>query len=330
MALHKEFLNFEDLILSMKTYDETNLIKYFEDTFKELSTKEGISNLMFADYLNIPMFISNKLFSIFDKDDDNFLNLSEFCEGFTSLYGCNYNELTKIIFDLCDFDHDHKIFKKDIKLILFYLSENTDQYQTMSTIHEILKQSFNKKNDYLSYSEFVDLIESKNSDIFIIILIFLFKRKPFTSEILKFYKVEGAKKNRLKNTLDKIKKLENTKLVIPSKNSILFITPNIYLNICKLNKPVVNEEEVEELEIFSDWTEEIPDEIEEKDKKAQTSIPFSLEFKINIGNRPENKIRRVSIFCLQNNYVNLKKQFPGSGTDSETKDMVYKYIMFLD
>jgi len=119
---------------------------------KECDKKLGISKLTFIDYMKMPLLISEKLFTAFDKNLDGYLNLSEFSEGLCNLYMGSFEETLKIIFELCDFDKDGKISGGDVKLLLSYLplkteGENCYKYQmkSLDEIENIIKISFKGK-----------------------------------------------------------------------------------------------------------------------------------------------------------------------------------------
>ena len=74
----KNFVNFYELIDNYKLteYEEAfNL--YIEELWKDLSAesidvKKGVSREIFLYYYDIPRLINQHIFTIFDKDKDNF------------------------------------------------------------------------------------------------------------------------------------------------------------------------------------------------------------------------------------------------------------------
>jgi Ca2+-binding EF-hand superfamily protein len=58
---------------------------------------------------------------VFDTNNDNFINDSEFIEGMIKMFTGSYEKLSNLIFDIYDFDEDGKICREDIRIILSYL-----------------------------------------------------------------------------------------------------------------------------------------------------------------------------------------------------------------
>ena len=83
--------------------------------------------MIFFDYIKLPIFIEEKVFNVFDKDKDNFLNQKEFIYGMNRLYNGNFDETLKLIFEILDFNHDEYIEKDDVKMILGLLPLKTDK-----------------------------------------------------------------------------------------------------------------------------------------------------------------------------------------------------------
>ena len=100
--------------------------KYLHDVFLDLSTQSQqknikyISRLIFYDYIKLPIFISDKLFNSFKNHIKDGLLEIEFISGFYELYMGNFEQTTKIIFNLLDFNKDSIIQKDDVKLFLAY------------------------------------------------------------------------------------------------------------------------------------------------------------------------------------------------------------------
>ena len=69
----------------------------------------------------MPIFISDKLFNSFKNHCKGGLLEKEFVNGFYYLYMGTFEETTKIIFNLLDFDKDSYVKKEDVKLFLAHL-----------------------------------------------------------------------------------------------------------------------------------------------------------------------------------------------------------------
>jgi len=193
MVEEKEFIDFNEIKKIISVENEELFLIYLKEIYKDLADrdetnrKKGIMKIIFLDYLKLPMFISEKLFSVFDEDKDGFLNSKEFILGMNKLYNGSYQDTIKLIFDILDFNHDGYIEKDDAKMILSLLPLKTDkskveykyQMQSLEEITEIINGTFGKSKK-LNLEEFQKTVENHKSDIFIQIICFLYQKKPFT------------------------------------------------------------------------------------------------------------------------------------------------------
>ena len=101
--------------------------KYLHEVFQDISTTSEqkkikyISRFIFHDYIKLSIFISDKLFDSFKNHIKEGLIETEFVSGFYQLYMGSFEETTKIIFNLLDFDKDSYVQKEDVKLFLAHL-----------------------------------------------------------------------------------------------------------------------------------------------------------------------------------------------------------------
>jgi len=120
----EDFIDFQNIRKSFKIHDNKLFSIYLREIFKDLSfraesdKKLGVSKITFIDYMKLPIFISDKLFSSFDKDNDEYLSYKEFSTGLFNLYFGNFEETLSTIFDVYDFDKDGKIVEGDVRLLL--------------------------------------------------------------------------------------------------------------------------------------------------------------------------------------------------------------------
>ena len=189
----KEFIDFNEIKKIISVENEELFLVYLKEIYKDLADrneenrKKGIMKIVFFDYLKLPMFISDKVFTVFDEDKDGFLSSKEFILGMNKLYNGSYQDTIKLIFDILDFNHDGSIEKDDAKTILCMLPLKTDrskveykyQMQSLEEIGEIINSTFGKSKK-LNLDEFKNMVEKHKSDIFIQIICFLYQKKPFT------------------------------------------------------------------------------------------------------------------------------------------------------
>jgi hypothetical protein len=117
MVEDKEFVDFDTLRTLIEIEDENLFETYLKELYKDLcdraesSKKQGIGKVTFYDYMKLQVFISEKLFTSMDKDNDGYLSSKEFLDGMMSLYFGSFKETVKVIFNLFDFDKDGQINK---------------------------------------------------------------------------------------------------------------------------------------------------------------------------------------------------------------------------
>ena len=189
----KEYIDFNEIKKYAHIENDELFLLYLKEVYKDLADrdesnkKKGIMKMIFLDYLKLPIFISEKVFAVFDSDKDGFLNLKEFIFGMNTLYNGTFDDSVKLIFDLLDFNHDGLIEKDDVVLVLSLLPVKTDrhkieykyQMETLEEIHEIINSTFGSKK-VLKLNEFQEIVEKRKSDVFLQILCYLYQKKPFS------------------------------------------------------------------------------------------------------------------------------------------------------
>jgi hypothetical protein len=153
----------------------------------------------------LPGLICDRLFSVFDVNKNDYLDLSEFTEGMTTLFSEGFLNLAKFIFDFYDFDKNGKISREDVRVVLSYIPLKSDKYsqlklkyeqeefkdrvESQDELHILLEKSF-KKNDTLDFKLFQDVIQNVSSEIFLYILIFIMDKSPFSKKTLNEFKAK--------------------------------------------------------------------------------------------------------------------------------------------
>ena len=142
--------------------------------------------------------MSDRLFSVFDLNKNNFIEINEFITGMIILFYEDFEENSKFIFNFYDFDRDGKISKEDIRTVLSYITLNegeiSDEYhityktrvKSQEDLFNIIELCFkDEKSDYIDYQKFIYIVENINSDVYLMLLLFLYQKKPFTKANLK-------------------------------------------------------------------------------------------------------------------------------------------------
>ena len=178
---------------------------------------KGIPKLLFNKYYNLPGIIGDRLFGVFDTNNDGVLEFKEFIKGMKLLFCGNYEQSLHFIFDFYDFDHNGKINKEDIRVVLSYitLADSPDikspginlsynnRVNSQEELYNILIKCFDKNEIYeMDFDDFKKTVENINSDIYLLILLFILENKPFTKKNLDSYKQNSKHSSKNQVTLN--------------------------------------------------------------------------------------------------------------------------------
>lgn len=70
--------------------------------------------------------LGERFFSVMDLNQDNYVDHREFLTGLLRIYCSTFEQRTKFVFDIYDFDNDGQISKEDISAILSYMPVTKD------------------------------------------------------------------------------------------------------------------------------------------------------------------------------------------------------------
>ena len=319
--IQQDFVTFELIQDTLGLKNPILFTKYLKEVFNDLSNtidKEGrkyLTRMTFFDYIKLPIFIAEKLFSSFSVTSKAGLTESEFVNGFFKLYMGNFEETTGVIFNLLDFDKDGKINKEDAKIILSYLPINEikdeksnkndlvnkifgQQLKSLDEIDNIVSEAFDKYGGQIDITQFTEIVTEKHSEIFLQILCFLYQQIPFGSKNIEVFKKNY---NLTENEYEKIstnfrrsKKAGSIKIKTPKFGSLLSPAGNFLKQFNR--KFSLNEDAIERSTLSSSGKD---NQVEEnKGKESTQSINSSLmasssssfTFKENDKNMNDNKM----------------------------------------
>ena len=208
-------------------------VKENKNDKKEKETKiAGVTKLIFDKYFTLPGIIGDRFFRVLDLKHTNVLSMNDFIKGMTTLFCGGYEETVKFIFNFYDMDNDGIINKEDIRIVLSYitLDDSPDIKSTginitfkkrvtsQEELYNILQKCFeNIPNNKMNLASFKNVIENVNSDIYLMIYIFLLENKPFTKENIKSY--QNKKKPKKTENENQSQSSEQNLIMSPSKNS---------------------------------------------------------------------------------------------------------------
>jgi hypothetical protein len=177
-----------------------------------------------------------RLFSVFDTNTDEFLDLKEFLEGMIILFTESYENLLGFIFKLYDFDRDDLITREDIRVVLSYIPLNKnlfqigkdeflDRVESQDELHSLLEKCF-KNLECMNHCCFKFVTENVSSDLFLFPLIYILSQRPFSMRSL----AEYEEKKNLSFIGKRLTKTQRIKIINPmSRNKRSMIaSPNIY------------------------------------------------------------------------------------------------------
>ena len=219
-----EKIDVEQMTKKLRVDNAEAFSTYLKDVFTDLYSRitenkndpkekqakiNGITKAVFDKYYELPGIIGDRLFRVFNKKNREYISLSDFTSGMKNLFCEDFDKTSKFIFDFYDYDNDGKISKEDIKTILSYitLGESPHSKSPMKDItynnrvtsqedlNKILKKCYNNiKGEYMTYDDFKKVVEEVNSDIYLMIYLFLLENKPFKREnIISYMKPEERK-----------------------------------------------------------------------------------------------------------------------------------------
>ena len=276
----------------------------------------GVTKLIFDKYFCLPGIIGDRFFKVLDQKNETVLSANDFVKGMTTLYCGGYEETVKFIFNFYDMDGDGIIDKEDIRVVLSYitLADSPDvkssgtniTYQKRVTSQEelyaILHKCFeNIPNNKMDFKTFKNTIENVNSDIYLMIYLFLLEKKPFTKENIKSYKSKTKKSE----ILDQ-EKTEETKLIMsPSKNSA-FSPYKAFARARGKRKTTIVHKEIDFMKILKSTKEKQENEIKEE-KEAQRINPSEFKRKGRKRRTVQYESNIISLHDIQEEEEKKKK-----------------------
>ena len=303
-----ESLDLSKIRKSLQIQDSELLVKYLTEIWSDLSKRttensRGITKVTFNKYYDLPGIISERLFACFDQDKDEILNLNEFVNGMQSLFSQteSFDSLSKFIFNLYDFNSSGIIKKDDVRVVLSYVplqkSEQStlikdnieivedkfeDRVESQEQLFSILNIAFKNKEE-MNFEEYTNVVKNVNSDIFILLLMFLLEKKPFSSYSIQVYSIKSEEpKPQLSNT----PKLEPQRIASPSLQS-RFLSPKLRKKNIDKNRKKVQDKAINLLQMYSGVNKPEEKKEEKKEKAKDNKKEETKEGK----QRPQRRVR---------------------------------------
>ena len=147
----------------------------FESLEKESgNSKEGINFPIFRNFINLPLFLSKKIYLSIDSlffGKVKEINKDTFISLISTIYFNTLLEFETFLFNFLDFDHDGIINVTDVKLIAYHFhytinndyETNSNFLQTQSIIDQIINSIFIEENE-INFEKYEDINRNLNSD----------------------------------------------------------------------------------------------------------------------------------------------------------------------
>jgi serine/threonine protein kinase len=168
------------------------LSKVFDDLALRAPVKGHITKLILNSYLDIPLFISDKIFNFFSRGG-KLLQKENFTAGMKALYfEKNLNNLMKTIFSIFNTANDGIIHFEDfLKYLpfLFICTGDEESKEYMEVTDDTVYDFFNGEEG-ISLNEFEKSVLNRSSNLFILILILLYRKQPFNCDAIQLYNSE--------------------------------------------------------------------------------------------------------------------------------------------
>ena len=177
------------------SHNKGSVMSFLSDIFVNFQKRSNnnFDTYTFQELIGIPMIVSDKLYYTFTSHQEKELTYQEFSSGLYDLIFGDIDDKMSIVFDLLDFDGDGTITSEDVFLILshFHLIDNNTE--TIPTLEKIINNFFGNKNK-LDKENCFNI--KKNSDVLILVLLFLNKYVSVVSEgeIFQYEKMKRKKK----------------------------------------------------------------------------------------------------------------------------------------
>jgi Ca2+-binding EF-hand superfamily protein len=186
-------------------------IPYFKDIYKDLNSRsddkpKGINRLSILEYAALPGMLGERFFQVMDLNNDGYVDYREFLTGLLRIYCSTFEQRTKFVFEIYDFDGDGLVSKEDISTILSYMpvtkstpvlgegkftqegggaQDFNERIETMHEMYKILDICFEGKVQ-INFKEFQRINEEIASDMLLSVLNILREKLPCSENFWRY------------------------------------------------------------------------------------------------------------------------------------------------
>lgn len=169
---------FTDLLIKSNIFKESN-------TLNSTNYSTTINLTIFHYYFNFPFYISKTLYNIFSP-----MTFNNFIKLIHTIYFGNTESSLRLCYGICNINNSN-ITINDIKSVLYHFhfnsTTNTDNFEAL--INNIVSNTFGdlSSNKEISYNKWKDICTKRNSDVFTLMLFYLYRRVSIFNEDLLNY-----------------------------------------------------------------------------------------------------------------------------------------------
>ena len=170
-----------------KLCDENDFKGFLGEIYQSVisRTKKQMDYYLFNEVLQLPLFISEKIFMVF-SGRGIVLTKQGFCDGLDTLYYGSRNQLIDMFFHICDFDNDSLINVDDVRLFTIHLHSTLHNSKTLKYATDIV-DSFFENEKQKDINEFRWKCNNQNYDIIMLFSYLIHSRKFFNEEQILYY-----------------------------------------------------------------------------------------------------------------------------------------------
>ena len=155
------------------TNNKTIIVNFLTEIYANIYIRcnSVFDSYTFQEVINLPMIISDKIYNALATEEKK-LTLDDFSQGIYEMFFSPIEIKAQFIFDVFDFNKDNFIEKDDVFLLLshFHLIDNTTN--SIPYLEELIDNFFGYRKTYKK-EEYMNLIQTKNADIFVLMIIFI-------------------------------------------------------------------------------------------------------------------------------------------------------------
>lgn len=150
------------------------------------------------NYCQLPSLVAERLFAVWDKNKNSYLDWDEFLNGLLTFYCSCFDDKIKMVFEIYDFDNDNLITQSDIVTIISCMPINVSnnvrsegkytmegggaqnfqhRVDTLEEMLLVLKHCFGDRTS-INLQEFIEITENVSSDMTLSVLSLMRERLP--------------------------------------------------------------------------------------------------------------------------------------------------------